>query len=401
MHASAVKFIVAGSLALNVILLAGLVANRRIPSAASTPPASSPTPGDRAVLSKEPKAAPQADFVALNWSSDWNGANLRELVLDLEKRQVPNRVIRAIVTSLLDQKFDAALARALASSKGSGGLYFTGRLSPLARLEQNLILTAKERLLKEALGEFYSAESDTERATRLRIFGNISVEKASAIAEISNQIEQVKLTLLGEGTSPNDLSPLEAEKLARIEKILTPAEFQEYCLNQTTAGMKTKSALLGIEVTRDELMGILALQANRYAESPADQTRSPTAYFREQAETYRSMASLLGPDRYVQFLKNEGREFKHLADQVFNQGPSLNSAKLTEIWDYHLSTTWRVAEARETFAQNPERLAASLNTLYAESAQRGKVIMGEAAWQRYATWPGAGWVRLVRPAAPR
>ncbi|MBL9204596.1 MAG: hypothetical protein JNN01_05900 [Opitutaceae bacterium] len=401
MSSNPTKLILVASLLVNLSLMAYL--NLRSPensqvSIGSPQDSSEPNHSERNHYSETPSPLQRP---IVNWSSDWDGRTLRELASRLGTLGFPSRVVRAIIADLIEQKYDSQKARVLTSASGSGGLYFTGRISARGHLETNRIDTAKASLLREALGETEIVESETEKATRLRVFGNIPVRKANEIAEISNRIEQLRLTLLSEGSTPHDLRVLESEKLDAIKNILTDTEFQEYCLNQTPVGMKTKNTLLGIEVDRNELMQILDIQSIRFAEYTKDVLPSAVSYHTDQVNSYRALAATLGTERYVKFLKNEGRDFKILADQVIDVEPSVGNEKLVEIWDYHLDYSLRALKLATTYSQSPNDLRWNLDALYLESSQRGRTIMSDSVWARFEKWPAADWLRRSRPSTPR
>ncbi len=316
--------------------------------AASTPrtiPAKTAADSATATASADP-TAPRG-FV---WRTPASDADYRRLADDLRAAGFPPRLIATLVRDLYLQN---SLSR-LRPEDTPFWQQFSAERSKEMQAAYRDLQPALDRLL----GPDARASLLLDPISRLRRYGTLPDAKIDAIAKIERDYTDMQQDVYrstdrtGFSTdafrSQRDQTKLlNAEKLADLAKILTPAELADYELHNSETSSSLARSLSGLDVTPEQFAALYPLRrAYDEANQPLNGVVPPevmTQRVAAQATYFNTARTLLPADTFYAFLKNSDSSYRQIA-----QLPNTTPAGAYEAWTLQQEFTQRMSQFRGT-----------------------------------------------------
>ena len=351
-------------------------------TAASTPRAASTvnSPGASAATAAADPTAPRG----FTWRTPASDDDYRRLADDLRAAGFPPRLIATLVRDLYTQH---AINRLRPEGTPFWQQYSTERSKEIQAAYRDL-----QPKLDALLGPDARPSLLLDPVSRQRRYGNLPDAKIDAIATIERDYtdmqQDVYRSTSREGLSVDAFQSqreqtklINAEKLADLAKILTPAELADYERHnsETTSGLAR--SLSGLEVTPEQFAALYPLRrAYDEANQPFNGVIAPEVMARRLAaqSTYFDTArTVLPADTFYAFLKNSDSNFRQLA-----QLPNTSPAGAYEAWTLQQEFTQRMSQFRTT-RPSPDQVQA----LYTDFNTRLDRALGAEAAAAYRKTP--------------
>lgn len=302
--------------------------------AASASPASAPT---------DP-TAPRG----FTWRTPRTDDEFRQLAADLRAAGFPPRLIASLVRDLYLQNAIADARRA--------SLPYWQKFSSEATKEDQAIYRGLTAKLGAILGPDARPSLTLDPASRQRRYGALPDAKIDAIATIERDYQDMQQDVYrsssGEGFSLEVMNSqrqqtklLNAEKLADLAKILSPAELADYELRNSESSRNLARSLSGIDVTPEQYAALFAARrAMDEANQPVNGPISPEIQRQRQASQaafYTAARNLLPPDSLHQLLNNSDTFYRSVA-----QLPGVTAAGAYQAWSLQQELTSAMTAAR-------------------------------------------------------
>lgn len=349
-----------------------LTTTRAAASGAAVPPAASASSAADASAPADP-TAPRG----LTWRTPRSDEDFRQLAADLRTAGFPPRLIYSLVRELYLQNSLASARRA--------SLPYWQRFSSEVTKEDQAIYRGLNTKLDAILGPDARPSLTLDTATRQRRYGALPDAKIDAIAGIERDYDDMRLdvyrsadrdgfSLDAFNSQREQTKLLNAEKLADLAKILSPAELADYELRNSDASRNLARSLSGIDVTPEQFA---ALFASRRAMDDANQpiTGSVSLEMQRQRQAtqnafYETARKTLPAESFYQLLNNTDIFYRSVA-----QIPGVTPAGAYQAWSLQQELTAAMTAAR-TNRPSPEQV----QTLYTDINTRlDRAIGAEAA----------------------
>lgn len=200
------------------------------------------------------------------------GEDFQSTIARLRAAGFPPEVIRAIIASLVAQRFEAERSKLDAAAlhtpywKKWTGSYLDPQIGPaLRKLEQE-----QERMLKELLGDAGADPNPEETAAWHEVrWGKLSPEKLERISAVRRAYDEKQMAIYSAANGGGRLTmlPEDREKMAALDrelrsdlaKFLTPAEIEEYNLRASPAAGQLEWVLSPFKASEAEYRTIFPL----------------------------------------------------------------------------------------------------------------------------------------------
>ena len=401
------RWLLALSLAANLALLALVsLAARRATSAAGDVAASERNAG----APRTEGAAPAHPLVATGGSAwaDLRGDDLAELVARLRAAGFPPKIIRAIVSVLLNERF-AAREQALFYItdpreywKQNGGISTPKQMAELTKLDRE-----RTALMKQLLGPDWMTQDDGNLAYFRRQYGELPAEKIarmqelmSAYADQRGQITPGFRSLLPDEVAK--VTALEQQMHADLGKLVTPAELEQYDLRASSAANYLRYNLSSFGASEAEYRAIFAAYqpfADQYLNNYGALT-PPQEEARSQAEKQLlpAIAAALGPDRFADYQQATDNQYRQLNQLVARLDLPIAAAR-------EVAAVQQDIAARATTVRNDATLAADqrdaqLAALAQEAGAKISAQLGPTGLEAYKIY-GGQWLQKLAPPPPK
>lgn len=417
-------------LALSLIANAGLLATLLIRSQSSSPEsiifgsAGGGAPGRSAEgsISRAPTTSggaqaadkPAAAGKTGAWSYLQSG-DIEKLVANLRAAGFPASVIRAIVSSELNDEYAARRRQILGEQRDvpfwkmgtTMSFYTSAQMSELRALSRE----QRERL-KELLGDDYGTMSEEARLYERRRYGNLPADKMEQLQRINSDYSELRMQVYNE--SHGMLLPMDRETLAYLEKekeadlaaILTPQELEEYQLRSSSTATRLHSQLSAFDPTEQEYRSLYALQKefdDRYGAQQLgmldeDARRQRSA---AQQELQDQIQVALGDQRYTEYKRATDMSFR-VASRI-TEAYQLPAQNAVETWNYQQGVQQRASAIRTDRNLTPEARQQALAAIVSEANAKLTSLLTEPGVTAYKQTGGA-WLRAIemqaRPPTP-
>lgn len=395
--------LLAVSLAANLALFAALLItpSGSLPptppfSTTGTNPPAAPNEASRAAApATGTKAEPTAKFWARLSTED-----LPSLIARLRAAGFPNSLLRSIV----NQRFE--LRREELTLDGLDRPYWknSAETPPDPKLAAALDQLEHERT--DTLKQLFSGddptadETDEARVTRSRIFGNLSSEKiAAVIARMKQVFDSARGAAPIAGQEPADPSRQLHTELAGL---LTPEELLEFELRNSATSYRLRAALTGLNSSEAEYRALFSLyQARDLPFSTNPNSRDPSVAAARAAADQQMQAqikTLLGPDRYTDYLQSSRPEYQQLNTLVTRLELPLSAA--AQVASVQQEIQQRANATRGDASLSAADRTARLAALAQEAAGKITTVIGARGLEGYQQ-SGGQWLATLatRPAA--
>jgi hypothetical protein len=320
--------------------------------------------------------------------------DLKTLVARLRAAGFSPVVIRAIVDARLQSVFSARMNELV----GSLDVPFW-KPDPMSSFNnpkfyetQNQIYRDRTRALREILGDAYFAGSAADATNEQRAkYGDIPKAKIDLVQRIADDYaemaSQVKAATNGI-MLPEDrekLALLEREKRADLASVLTPAEFEDYEMRNSTITMRMRTAMTLLDASADEFRAIHQV-LSPFADIlyPSGPTTYTPELSRQRAEAQKAVAdqmkSAVGEQRYAEYARATNYEYQNLYRLAQRENIPIDAINRTyDLRSSVIEQSTRINDARmETDARN-----AALQSLVAETKAKIMTNLGTAAAESY------------------
>lgn len=375
------------SLAANVGLAAWLIVPRgppipAVPSVSSG--TSSSKTGDTAATSAAVKAKLPPLWQQLDASHD-----LHALVTQLRAAGFPPAVIRAMISALVAQQFDAErykideVALHTPYWKAWPNSYMDPKVGPaLRKLQQE-----QQNLIKSLLGE-NDVVTEESKAWKELSYGKLSPEKLDRLTAYLASFNEKRTAIFaaaGVGrTQGTAFLPADGQKLAALDKemregakeFLTPAEFAEYNLRNSNAATNLKWILSPAGATEDEYRTIFPLFQRYFDQTSAKAGQADAGTTSEIAlkTLMAEVAATTSPQRAEQLQIALDPNYVALNRLVSRLDLPLTASK--QVVEVQRDVQQRAAAVRDNAALNASERSANLVALQQEATKKLSTALG-------------------------
>ncbi len=321
----------------------------------------------------------------------------------------PEDAIRGVVAALIGDAYQSRF-EALRSSSNSQEYWrqdaFYNRSTPEQRKASHELSRELRARLKSLLGEDYLPEQTWQDPRHSRF----TPAQAEALRMIEEDYNVLTMEIRGNPTAgrtillPEDrekLLYLEKEKAADMAKVLSPSEFLEYELRQSTAASYLRSNLAGLRPTEEEFRALFPHQKAMLDKlgiaSGAPSTNDRAV--REQAQRAMDAAAktVLTPERYEDYVRAKDYDYGRLV--VLAERLQLPPENATAAYEVKADIEKRLRALRPSGPDAQKTLAASRTELAAEAEKRLVAALGQRGYEAYKT-NGAYWLNNLTPPSP-
>ena len=276
-------------------------------------------------------------------------------------------------------------------------------LRALAREQQELLRTL-----------FGSDESETAaRERQRRQYGPLPEGKLDQLDSIHTDYDEIAEEIRRKAgglllpAEREALELLEQEKSKDIAAILTPAELEQYDLQNSPAARALRSRLAGFAPTETEFRAIFSLQrsfdekfAHRHG-AGFDEAKAPDRAAAEQ-ELETRLRAALGEGRFAEYRRQQDSGFRMAARIAERFG--LPAQRAGEVYTLAQETQLRLQVLRSDRTLAPEAALQALATLHRETNEKLAALLGAEGSDAYKQTSGGAWLRtmdrVVRPVVP-
>lgn len=383
--------LIAGSIALNAILGAILIAGRAGSADAAARPM--PAPGAAAVATAPTSPA---TWDALR-SEDLRVERDRLLAEGLTRKQV-----RIILAAQIHESF-AARRKALEAGQANLPFWKSAQGDPKSRAALREIAREEQKAIKDLLGP--DTESRTIASLRRQVpeFSGDKIEQLAAVTDSYNE-RRADFYATSSGMVPGDrekLAALDRDMRAEIAALLTPAELEDYNLRTSSTANNMRYNLSAFDPSEQEFRAIFQLQSafdEQYATNGAPLTIGAQARNAAQQKLKDDIAAALGPDRYAEYQRSSDYSYRQSVQLMSRLGLPADTAN--QLYSLRTDTQARATAIRQGGAAGDD-VRSQLAALTAEPQARVGVLLPPNAIEAYRQ-NGGQWLQnlSVRPAIP-
>ncbi|WP_138223212.1 hypothetical protein [Nibricoccus aquaticus] len=321
----------------------------------------------------------------------------------------PEDAIRSVAAALIGDAYQSRFD-ALLSSRNSQEYWrpdsFYNRSTPEQRKAANELSRELRTRLKSLLGEDYLPEQTWQDPR----FARFTPAQAEALRMIDEDYNVLTMEIRGNPTAgrtillPEDrekLLYLEKEKAADMAKVLSPSEFLEYELRQSTAASYLRSNLAGLRPTEEEFRALFphqkAMLEKMGISSGAPSTNDRAVREQAQREMDAAAKTVLTPERYEDYVRAKDYDYGRLV--VLAERLQLPPENATAAYEVKADIEKRLRALRPSGPDAQKTLAASRTELAAEAEKRLVAALGQRGYEAYKT-NGAFWLNNLTPPSP-
>ena len=355
-----------------------------------------------------PAAAPSPPL----WQRLDSDGDLAGVVSRLRAAGFPPKLVRAIVSTLVAEQFDAERYKidevALHTSywKPWPNSYQDPKVGPALRKLQR----DQQGVIKQLLGEPGPDEIDEEsRAWDQLTMGNLPPEKLDRLKKyVADQNERMA-AVYSAAIKGGSMLATDREKLTALERsfrdglgeFLTPAEAEEYSLRNGRTANQLKWMLNPFRASEDEYRTILPLYQNYLDKFPAASMGQAPGTAVDPNQTgaqealIRQLASTLGQQRADELRLALDPKYAQLNRLVSRLDLPLTAAK--QILDVQQDIQQRAAVVRDNAALAAAERTAHLNALAQEASTKISAALGGSRGFDVYKQNGGQWISSLTP----
>jgi hypothetical protein len=328
------------------------------------------------------------------WSK-WSGGDLAHLGEELRKAGFPSQVRHQVVSVVVDERLRSQYGDLFPDPTAPQPYWKSQYLqSPPADREARLkFQRERERLIKDALGQDSPFERSIDSVSSLEQQGKLPNEKQSALNAILRDYEALRRSIYEEtnGTGrPADMESrvrlLEKEQRADMAKVLTAEELLEHDLRSSPAASKLREDTVLMDLSEQEYRTLFpGYQAALESITPSTR-RDPVAIRAAEQQMNAVAESILGPERYADYLQAKDPASKRLNQIVQRLDLPLSAAR--NVVAVQADITQRAEVIRLNKALTGEQRATQLSALAQEAAQQITGSLGKTGYNAYVHYSG-------------
>ncbi len=270
----------------------------------------------------------------------------------------------------------------------------------VARVQQKAEALDAERkaLLDRLLGDGWETNDSLQKVANTAgiqfsgpVLSRISPENQRLVLDITSRSVEATQNYLkdreahGLPAEPAELARLREQTRTELEKVLTPAELEEYLLRYSYDANQLRDQLRGFNTTPDEFRAIFRatdsidrqMQLNYADDSAASvQQRQLLAQQRELA-----IKNVLSPERYRSYVYNKDPVFREVQATAQEIGAAPNS--VVAFYEIRQATSAEAQRIKTDSTLTPEEQFQALQTVQEAELNSLRQVLGEDAYQRY------------------
>jgi DNA-binding transcriptional MerR regulator len=356
-------------------------------------------------------AEASARAAALSQTRLWTALqsdDLRALIERLRAAGFPPNVVRAVVSSEVDQRF-AARIKALQAQVEEVPYWQPASTSsfnnPKYFEERQQVSRDRSKLMRELLGDqAFAAAGMDPTALQRQQFGDLPKAKIELVQRINEDYaemtSQVRAATAGI-VLPEDrakLALLEREKRADLAAVLSPQELEDYEMRTSPVTMRLRGALTLIDANEEEFRTIYRLSQPYadvlYPNSVLGMVSYSSEYRQKREDATQALnaqvKSALGEARYAEWTRAQNYEFQNLARLAQGQGLPLTTA--VQAYNLRTSTTEASERIGDNKALSAEQKLVALRELAQNTKNQLTTALGPSANSYVQT---AEWLKAI------
>lgn len=273
-------------------------------------------------------------------------------------------------------------------------------------IEYRQLTEEMDQKLRAALGDDYYLSSTDMIASYRSQYGDLSDERIVGIAHIQEEFSQrlSELLMFTVPVSAEDrakLGQIEEDRLAAIEAYLTPSEFEEYRLRNSSSANRLKNTLAAFNPTEDEFRALAELEIEFDSQYPLgigttiEQSRERATHL---PELRLQQQAVLPADRVEAF-------------QLSQEPGATQVSRLVSRLDLPTETTWLLLRTQKEIQDraqaiqsdstlDPANKSAQLGALAVEAGNRITSTLGETGFELYRQYAGT-WLNILNAGSGR
>ena len=402
------KILLAGSRVANLALIAAVVSKPSlVPSAvrdffhlhdANAEAAAALRASQRATTEARAAIDRAAAIRALLWSAIASD-DLPTLVARLRTAGFSAAVIRAIVSSQIDQRFHARIKELFGTvadtpfwksepTLGFGNLKYFETYNQISR--------ERARMLRDLLSDdFFAATGGDPTAGQRRVYGNLSKAKIDLLQRINDDYTEM-MTQVRNATQgivlPEDRAKealLEHEKQADLAALLTPQELEDYQMRTSRITVSLRTPFSIMDATEAEFRVIYRIQAPfadlLYPASDIVSNSFSDEQWQQRREAQQKIADqlkqVLGEARYADYARASSSEYQELYRLAQDDNLPVTAAART--FDLRDTATQESQRIFNDQSLDTEQKRAALQTLARNTSAQIVGLLGANAGNAY------------------
>ena len=384
--------LIAGSLVLNLALLAVLFAGRG--SAPATKPA--------------PVAAKDAPALAPSAVDDQTWSNLRHedlpsMVNRLRESGFPPSVVRAIIAAQLREAY-AARIKALDPNADNRPFWKSYSIDPKVQAAQSKLYREQQKILRELLGPDAGGQENVQALYQGRRFDSVPPEKVEDVQRVLRDFEDARQDIyssaagsFGQETQKR-LAELEKDQRAALARVLSPEEFEAWQLRNSDTSRNLRAQLSAFNPTEQEFRAIYQQQAEfdeRFGRNFGTMSQEEMQRRGEaQQQLNERIKAALGPVRGAEYERANDHYYRQTSQLVARL--ALPPETTNQIYDIQKEMQGR---SRALFSSGTNALVdreKDFAQLAAEAQAKVTAILGPRGFEAYQQY-GGSWLQTLRP----
>jgi len=324
-----------------------------------------------------------------------SSSDLTKLVANLRAAGFSAKTIRAIIQSLINEKYAERLMIARGYDKDTpywktSNVYYGGGDKRMK--ESNRIHREMNKEVRAVLGDDYThIFSDDSLPHLQRQYGNLSSEKFSKLMQIQTDYGEMMSDLhMSSNLLPADKEKrklLEKEHQVDIAKLLTPDELFEYQLRNSTAASRLRGWNDSFDLTESEFRGLFPLY-NKLEEqfSTEDGPNDNKARQSAEEQLQDQIKAILGEARYADFKQSRDPSAFQENRLVLRLGLPLSTA--TQLMRTKNEAEKQMRALGSNKELSPEQKQEQLSTLKQKNETKVRELLGERGLTLYRNYGG-------------
>lgn len=349
---------------------------------------------------------------------DLQSADLKDFIRRLRAAGCPEETVKDIILAEVNRRFAIRQREVWPEQFDEYKFWRVERMNDPARIKKQReqsrkfseLQKEKSALLVELLGV------DPERQQRVEDgyedFGNwqeqqvafLPESKREATLKILEEFQEKQQEMyatnrgIWDAQSRAEQRQLEADKLAALATVLSPAELREYELRQSQLASQLNHDLRNLSISREDYEAIFDIR-KKYGDSIYNYGDITTAEGRKQVEENKKalkeeLAAALGPDRVKDYERGQDYQYQQL--QRIAKKNELPADTASKVYDYKSIAEDAAKKLRDNKEMTAEQRQTALWELRTETESTLKETLGDKAYKSYQK-NGGYWIHSIAP----
>ena len=340
---------------------------------------------------------------AKTWSNLQVG-DIKTFAERLRAAGFPPAVVRAVISSLVDEKYSAQ-RKALLAKQDETPYWQRSGFGFDAKLMSALRDVSKEERneMKALLGPDGMANSDERLAWQRRQFGDLPPDKIEQMQAIMSDYGELRSDIYSKANGVmlqedrEKIALLEKEQRTDLAALLTPQELENYELRSSSTASTLRSQLSIFKPTESEFRALF--QATRAAEAQYGSITNsgptnPDQVTKMREAVLASLQTQLSPERYAEL--NQATDPKYQMTNRLVARLELPASAAVQVVDIQTDVQKRAQALRRDTTLSPEQRTAQLAELSQEATSKISATLTPRGLEAYKNY-GGFWLQNLNP----